>query len=100
MAQPPGGGAPGGPGGPGGLPGGGSASGHLYGKLVDSAGKGIGRASVLILKVTVDGRDLEVVNRRGRAKRSRAHQCRHPESHIDYDTAHVDGIQFSRPRRR
>jgi len=56
LAQPPGGGPPGGAAGPGGLPGGagGANSGHLYGKLVDSAGKGIGRASVLILKVSVD----------------------------------------------
>jgi ferric enterobactin receptor len=51
-AQPPGGG-PGGPGGPGGanpVPGGG----NLYGKLVDPAGKGIGRASVLILREQPD----------------------------------------------
>jgi len=57
LAQPPAGGPPGGaPGGPGGFPGGagGANSGHLYGKLVDSAGKGLGRASVLILKVSVD----------------------------------------------
>lgn len=56
LAQPPAGGPPGAPGGSGG-PGfgpGASASGHLYGKLVDSAGKGVGRASVLILKVTAD----------------------------------------------
>ena len=57
LAQPPGGGPPGGapggmgPGGPGGQ---GGASGHLFGKLVDSTGKGISRASVLILKVSVD----------------------------------------------
>ena len=51
QAQPPGG-APGGPGGPPQREG--QASGHLYGKLVDSAGHGIGRASVLILKVTKD----------------------------------------------
>jgi ferric enterobactin receptor len=48
----------GGPGGPGGHDGpggpGGGASGHLYGKLVDSSGHGIGRASVLILKVVTD----------------------------------------------
>src|SRR5579871_2701424 len=53
LAQPPAGGPPGGPGGPGARPGG-SNSGHLYGKLVDSAGKGISRASVLILKVMKD----------------------------------------------
>lgn len=34
--------------------GGASASGHLYGKLVDSAGHGIGQASVMILKVSAD----------------------------------------------
>jgi ferric enterobactin receptor len=45
-------GAPGGPGGPGGS--GGGANGHLYGKLVDSSSHGVGRASVLILKVSVD----------------------------------------------
>lgn len=40
---------------PGGRPaGGGPVSGHLYGKLVDSAGHGIGRASVLILKTSTD----------------------------------------------
>ncbi|HVU95345.1 MAG TPA: TonB-dependent receptor [Puia sp.] len=55
LAQPPAGGPPaGGPGGPGFGPGASANSGHLYGKLVDSAGKGIGRASVLILKVSVD----------------------------------------------
>ncbi|HWK03194.1 MAG TPA: outer membrane beta-barrel family protein [Puia sp.] len=45
QAQPPAhnGGAPGGP-----------ASGHLYGKLVDSTGHGIGQVSVLILKVSTD----------------------------------------------
>ncbi|HLZ85585.1 MAG TPA: carboxypeptidase regulatory-like domain-containing protein, partial [Puia sp.] len=47
-------GAPGGSAGNGGRPGGGPASGHIYGKLVDSAGKGIARASVLILKVMID----------------------------------------------
>jgi ferric enterobactin receptor len=53
LAQPPAGGPPGGgPGGPG-APGGGG-SGHIYGKLVDSTGKPISRASVLILKSTVD----------------------------------------------
>lgn len=31
-----------------------NASGHLYGKLVDSSGRGIGHASVLILKVYKD----------------------------------------------
>ena len=64
---PPAGGAPGGSGGPGsaGRPGGaggpgstggpgGGANGHLYGKLVDSTGHGIGKASVLILKVLTD----------------------------------------------
>src|SRR6266550_3204221 len=30
------------------------ASGHLYGKIVDSTGHGIGQASVLILKVSKD----------------------------------------------
>ena len=65
LAQPPGGG-PGGPGGPGpGGPGGpgGANSGHLYGKLVDSSGKGIGRASVFILKVSAgkDGRPKEML---------------------------------------
>jgi outer membrane receptor protein involved in Fe transport len=57
LAQPPAGGPPAGAGGPGGFPGGGPASansGHLFGKLVDSAGKGVNRASVLILKVSVD----------------------------------------------
>jgi outer membrane receptor protein involved in Fe transport len=56
LAQPPGGGPPGGAGGAGFGPGsgGGANSGHLYGKLVDSAGKGLARASVLILKVSVD----------------------------------------------
>ncbi|HEY4111122.1 TonB-dependent receptor domain-containing protein [Puia sp.] len=56
LAQPPGGGPPG-AGRPGGMPGvtgGGPNSGHLFGKLVDSSGKGIGRASVLILKVSTD----------------------------------------------
>jgi outer membrane receptor protein involved in Fe transport len=60
-------GPPGGPGGPGGAggqggPGGnssgtggrGAGTGHLYGKLVDSTGHGIGRASVMILKTHVD----------------------------------------------
>ena len=55
---PPPGGAPGGPGGSGGPGGpggpGGGANGHLYGKLVDSSGHGVGRASVLILKVVTD----------------------------------------------
>lgn len=59
QAQPPGGG-PGGPGGgaPGGVAGGGGregvAGGHLYGKLVDSTGHGIGHASVLILRISKD----------------------------------------------
>ncbi|HEV3326161.1 MAG TPA: TonB-dependent receptor plug domain-containing protein, partial [Puia sp.] len=51
-------------GGPGGRPAGGPASGHLYGKLVDSAGHGIGRASVLILKTFTDpvtGKPKEVL---------------------------------------
>jgi ferric enterobactin receptor len=63
LAQPPAGGPPGGgPGGPGG-PGGGGNSGHLYGKLVDSAGKGISRASVFILKVSAspDGKQKEML---------------------------------------
>jgi len=50
---PPAGGRPGNeaPGGPGGLPpAGGAITGRLYGKLVDSAGHGIGRASVMVLK--------------------------------------------------
>lgn len=76
LAQPPAGGPPGGapgtsgssgapgasstsgvPGAPGSTPGGrpgAQASGRLYGKLVDSAGKGVGRASVLILKTYTD----------------------------------------------
>jgi ferric enterobactin receptor len=45
----PGGAGPGGAGGPGG-----GSNGHLYGKLVDSSGHGIGKASVLILKVFSD----------------------------------------------
>src|SRR5258708_39872852 len=59
LAQPPAGGPPGGgPGGPGG-----ANSGHLYGKLVDSSGKGIGRASVFILKVSAsqDGKQKEML---------------------------------------
>src|SRR5579872_2411872 len=48
-AQPPAGQPP-----RGNFPGGGSASGHLYGKLVDSAGHGIGNATVLILKTVAD----------------------------------------------
>src|SRR6201991_1396653 len=32
-----------------------SGSGHLYGKLVDSAGHGIGQVSVMILKTSTDG---------------------------------------------
>src|ERR1700722_6985103 len=48
FAQPPAGG-PGGPGAPGN-----DGSGHLFGKLVDSTGKPISRASVLILKSTLD----------------------------------------------
>jgi ferric enterobactin receptor len=48
FAQPPAGGVPGG------RPAGGPASGHLYGKLTDSAGHGIGRASVLILRTVTD----------------------------------------------
>lgn len=52
IAQPPAGGAPGG--GDGGRPAGGPVSGHVYGKLVDSTGHGIGRASVLILKTITD----------------------------------------------
>lgn len=52
---PPPGGAPGGLGMPGGAGGpGGGSNGHLYGKLVDSSGHGIGKASVLILKVLTD----------------------------------------------
>lgn len=38
----------------GGRPAGGPVSGHLYGKLVDSAGHGIGRASVLVLRTFTD----------------------------------------------
>ena len=48
FAQPPAGGS-GGPGAPGS-----DGSGHLFGKLVDSTGKPISRASVLILKSTLD----------------------------------------------
>lgn len=48
---PPAGGPP--PGSPGPM-GGGSASGHLYGKLVDSAGHGIAHASVMILQIVKD----------------------------------------------
>src|SRR6185437_9913600 len=51
---PPPGGAPGGLGMPGGAGPGGGLNGHLYGKLVDSSGHGIGKASVLILKVLTD----------------------------------------------
>ena len=52
---PPAGGPPsGGPGGPGSPTGGGSATGHLYGKLVDSAGHGIAHASVMLLKIVKD----------------------------------------------
>jgi len=50
LAQPPAG-AP--PGGPGNRPAA-TNSGHLYGRIVDSTGKGISRASVLILRVTKD----------------------------------------------
>jgi len=51
----PGGGGPGGgPGGPGAQGGRGAGSGHLYGKLIDSTGHGIGRASVMILKTNTD----------------------------------------------
>ncbi|HEV2482834.1 MAG TPA: outer membrane beta-barrel protein [Puia sp.] len=49
----PGNGGPGG-GGPGGGGLGGGSNGHLYGKLVDSSGRGIGKASVLIIKVYTD----------------------------------------------
>lgn len=45
---------PGHDGGPSGRDGGAPASGHLYGKLVDSAGHGIGKVSVMILKVYTD----------------------------------------------
>ena len=51
---PPAGGPPPGAPGPGNAMGGGPASGHLYGKLVDSAGHGIARASVMILKIAKD----------------------------------------------
>src|ERR1700744_5484898 len=66
LTQPPAGGPPGGgPGGPGGpgRPGEGANAGHLYGKLIDSAGKGIGRASVFILKVSVgaNGKQKEML---------------------------------------
>lgn len=58
QGPPAGGGPGGGPGGPGGNPmgGGGTAgsNGHLYGKLVDSTGHAIARASVMILKVSKD----------------------------------------------
>src|SRR5450631_996041 len=42
------------PGHNGGPSGGPSASGHLYGKLLDSEGHGIGQASVLILQTVTD----------------------------------------------
>jgi ferric enterobactin receptor len=51
-------------GGPGDRPAGDPASGHLYGKLVDSSGHGIGRASVIILKTFTDpatGKQKEVL---------------------------------------
>src|SRR5580692_2570711 len=53
---PPAGGPPsGGPGGgPGSPMGGGPASGHIYGKLIDSTGHGIAHASVMILKIVKD----------------------------------------------
>ena len=52
QGPPAGGPPPGGSGGPGpGATAGGSATAHLYGKLVDSTGHGIARASVMILKV-------------------------------------------------
>src|SRR5579859_6631098 len=51
---PPAGGPPSGAPGPGNPMGGGPASGHLYGKLVDSAGHGIAHASVMILKIAKD----------------------------------------------
>ncbi|HXB34563.1 MAG TPA: hypothetical protein VNV35_14115, partial [Puia sp.] len=54
QGPPAGGPPPGGPGGPGGPMSGGSASGHLFGKLVDSTGHGIARASVMILKISKD----------------------------------------------
>jgi len=56
LAQPPAGAPPQNPGGagnPGNRPVS-ANSGHLYGRLVDSAGKGISRASVLILRTTKD----------------------------------------------
>jgi outer membrane receptor protein involved in Fe transport len=49
-------GGPGGPGAPGGAAGRGTGTGHLYGKLVDSTGHGIGRATVMILKTSTDPR--------------------------------------------
>jgi ferric enterobactin receptor len=50
FAQPPAGqGMPGGPGGPGG-----GNNGHIAGKLVDSTGHGIAKASVLVLKIFTD----------------------------------------------
>jgi ferric enterobactin receptor len=53
QGPPAGGPPPGGPGGPGPM-GGGSTTGHLFGKLVDSAGHGIARASVMILRIVKD----------------------------------------------
>src|SRR5580658_10014739 len=46
-------GSPNGPGGPGPM-GGGPATGHVYGKLVDSTGHAIAHASVMILKISKD----------------------------------------------
>ena len=54
QGPPAGGPPPGGGPGPGGNPMGGGSTGHLYGKLVDSTGHAIPRASVMILKVSKD----------------------------------------------
>ena len=54
QGPPAGGPPPGAPGMPGQM-GGGSATGRVYGKIVDSAGHGIGQASVMILKVAKSG---------------------------------------------
>src|ERR1700761_6690982 len=54
QGPPAGGPPPGGGPGPSGNPMGGGSTGHLYGKLVDSTGHAIARASVMILRVSKD----------------------------------------------